>query len=177
MTRCTRVLGVLLAGVLTMGISACSGQTQSQQDATEATATQEADGQTASTGDTQAEERAASYTITFGEAKVEQRQYSDDNVLVVPFTFGNDSDKTISANGALSIEAYQDGVSLNTGVLSTDEGMDMMDKRSRNVKPGSSVDVGYFFNLDNLTSPVEVEVYQIDDSDNPIVTTTVNITQ
>lgn len=110
------------------------------------------------TGDAPAvvEETAPDYEATIDSATIETDQYTGDAVLVVNLTFTNNSGNTVSPDGALIVQAFQDGVELDLALLDSDS-YDM-GSSSREVQTGNTYKFQEAFTLTSETSPIEVNV-------------------
>lgn len=83
--------------------------------------------------------------------------YDGNSVIVVNFSWTNNSDETTSAAWSTICKAFQNGIEIESAYLvespSYDAGPHLAD-----VRPGTTIDVQYAFVLSDTTSPVEVEI-------------------
>lgn len=101
-------------------------------------------------------------TIDFGDYVVEvkgaklAKDYEGNPAIVVDYAFTNNSTETKSAFVALTDKAFQDGVSLETAIISDDSVYDS-DLSWKDIRPGTTLDCQTAFILTSETSIVEVE--------------------
>lgn len=83
------------------------------------------------------------------------KDYSGVSAIIIGYTFTNNGDEAISGMVALSEIAYQNGVQLDTAIITEqDIGQDQM----KDVKTGASIDLKSAFLLTSETAPVEFEI-------------------
>ena len=82
--------------------------------------------------------------------------YSGEPVLVLTYDWTNNSDETASAVLSVSTKAFQNGISLDTGIVLDDS----IDTGSliREVKPGTTIEVQELFSLQDTESEIEIEI-------------------
>lgn len=100
-----------------------------------------------------------------------QKDHDGKPILVLTYTWTNNSNDTAKASLAVSVEAYQNGVSLDTAYF-----IDGVDSGSgiKNVRPGYSIEVQNAYKLSDTKSDVEIEIKDLWDifgSSTPIHTT------
>ena len=100
-----------------------------------------------------------------------QNDHDGKPAIVLTYTWTNNSNETAKASLAVSIEAYQNGVSLDNAFF-----IDGVDTSSgiKNVRPGYSIEVQTAFRLSDTTADVELEfkdMWDIFGSSTPINTT------
>ena len=110
------------------------------------------------------------YKVKFGTAEKVTSDYVDADVLLVHYTFTNNSDETVSADLALMIDAYQDGIQVEQVFDVSLTG----DNAAKNLKPGSSLECSILFELTS-TSDLEVEATEFLGMDGSMVTKTYSI--
>lgn len=85
--------------------------------------------------------------------------------------FINSSNETVSFDNGVMAYAYQDGVQVNrTFDIAT-----MGDSSSREIRPATSIDVNFGFEIFNTTSPVEIELEKFLSMDGDKITKTINL--
>lgn len=99
------------------------------------------------------------YTVEIKDATLTE-DYDGKPALVVTYGFTNNSDAEQSFMVAISDEAYQDGVELQTTIPAIGSDIDTSTQMS-NIKPGASIDVTAIYGLSNTTSDVEVELSEL----------------
>lgn len=107
------------------------------------------------------------YYVEIKSASLAQ-DYKGNPAIVVTYAWTNNSDDTTSSMTAVSCSAFQDGVELETAII-TDDSYDS-DSFMTEVRPGTTIDIQAAFLLPNTTSIVEVEVGEwiTFESDSPI---------
>ena len=126
------------------------------------------------TGDAPAviEEDTPNYDVTIDSASIEQDQYSGEQVIIVNMTFTNNSDETIAPDVALYVQAFQDGVQIDSTILLDSQSYDSM-SASREVQPGTTYEFQQAFALGNTESTVEISVSELlSTSGEPLAETT-----
>ena len=88
------------------------------------------------------------------------KNYDGKDTIAVSIDFTNNSDEAASFDVAMMCDAFQDGVELDTTSVYTDEeSFDCMDDdTSKQIKPGRTIEIIVTKELENTTSPVDVEV-------------------
>ena len=116
---------------------------------------------------------AGSYNVELKNAKL-ATDVSDDKIVVVTYSFTNNSDSAVAFNTVIDDKAFQDGVEL--GVVWTSYGVDGLDYQTgrREIKPGVTFDVTCAYELNNDSSDVEIELYRYY-KDNPFYRYTLTI--
>ena len=106
------------------------------------------------------------YHVVINSAKKDV-DYEGNPVIVISYTWTNNSEETTSPMGSMITQAFQDGVEIDDGILDHEYNDGMSD-----VRPGSSIDVDAVFNIKS-DSTVEFEISAIEDmfkSPRPMVT-------
>lgn len=91
-----------------------------------------------------------------------KKNYADEDCLVIYYQFTNNSDETKSYYFTFSDQAFQNGVELDKPYYSLE---DEKDNRSKDIKPGASVEVYSLFEPDDKSN-VELEVDEYISFDN-----------
>lgn len=99
---------------------------------------------------------AADYQVTIGEARTVD-DYQGNPAIVVAYTFVNNSDKAISPMAAVYAKAFQNGVQLDSAVVT--DGVDSSNSMNE-IKPGASVSYELAYELADA-SDVTVEVEEL----------------
>ena len=141
------------------------------QPAEEATEQEEAAAEQAADNTTPESTSDGKYGVELKDAQV-VTNFEGKNILVVKYTFTNNSEDTTSATVALYIKAFQDGVQLESGFLFTDDLTEdlapLQENDWKDIRPGTSIDCYAGFELDS-TSEVEVEATELISFDNTIL--------
>jgi hypothetical protein len=96
------------------------------------------------------------YIVSIDSASLATDDEGND-VIVVSYTWTNNSDDSQMASVALLAQAYQDGIQIDSAYLYGDSNFDF-DAADKNIRPGVTQSVVCAFTLENKTSPVEVEI-------------------
>ena len=107
------------------------------------------------------------YKVEFGTAEKVQSQYGDGELLMVSYTFTNNSDETVSPDIALMLQAFQDGIEIEQTFETALTG----DNASKSIRPGASLECKALFKITS-TSDVEVEATAAFSFDGDMVTKT-----
>lgn len=84
--------------------------------------------------------------------------FYDEKLVVVVFTFTNESDNTICFNDAIDVQAFQNGVELNLYIATNIPGQVDVRDSYKELKPGASYDVPIAYILDDTENNVEIEL-------------------
>mgnify|MGYP001625312891 CR=1 FL=1 len=97
------------------------------------------------------------YKVDLKEART-ATDSADKSILIVTYTFTNNSDTAQAFVYAIDDTAYQNGVEL--GPVWTSYGIDGLDfdAKSKEIKPGVSLDVQCAYELNDETTDVEIEL-------------------
>lgn len=156
-----KTLALLLGLVLVFGLTACGGSDPAP--AEESGAEQEA-----TQTETKTEEPAENGTGLPAEGDVGDyyvalkdcaftTDYEGNKAVVVTYDFTNNSEETISAIAALYIQAFQDGIELETAFVMDDSAYNA-ETAMKDIKPGVTLaDCQDVFVLTS-DSPIEIEV-------------------
>lgn len=105
-------------------------------------------------------------------AKITKDWEGKDAVLIT-YEFTNNSDSPISFDGALDDKLYQDGIELESAILSNDEEAKLID--TVDLKPGITKEVKKAYSLRNKKSEIEVEIQEIFSFSDDMIKTTINL--
>lgn len=83
------------------------------------------------------------------------KDYSDAPAIIVSYTFTNNGEEAASGMVSLSATAYQNGVQLETAIVS---GQDIGEEQMKEIKQGASIELKSAFTLLSETAPVEFEI-------------------
>lgn len=144
-----KVIGIIVGVVVILfGLGMCSGDT----DTTNANT-----GNDTVAAEEAVQEDAPTYDVKIGKA-TQTTDYEGKPVLVVEYTWTNNSDSKSSIGGLYELDAYQNGVELTESwfVDSTEEWN--FDAIYNEIKPGATQTVHVAYELDDQ-SEVTIEVY------------------
>lgn len=88
------------------------------------------------------------------------KSYDDRPVIVVTYAWTNNSEDTTSAMVALLETAYQDGIELDSAIILNDSSYDLTSS-TKNIRPGTTIDIQNAYYLDSETSTVEFEISEL----------------
>lgn len=147
-----RSLLLLLLVVLALCLTACGAPAEQAEEAVEETAAEVEQAVT--------EAADSPYAVELKEAR-RFSNYEGVDTLLVTYSFTNNSEDTTSAASALYIQAFQDGVQLESGwAAESDLPEDLAglyDNDWKDIRPGTTLDCYDCFELSS-ESEVEVEV-------------------
>ena len=97
------------------------------------------------------------YNVTIKDYRITEDS-SGGNILIITYTFTNNSDESMAFMYAIEDKCFQNGVEL--GDVFTSWGIDdySFDNQSKEIKPGISLDVQVAYELNDTTTDVEVEL-------------------
>ena len=96
------------------------------------------------------------YTVEIESATITQ-DYAGDPAVVITYSWTNNSSETTSPLFSVSTAVFQDGVGLESALI-TDDSVYDSNMRTADVRPGTTIEVQEAFSLYNTTSPIEVEI-------------------
>lgn len=148
------IFGVIIAVIIAIVAASSSG------DDTSGSGSQggEAKSTTAATVTTDKDDsNVAMYKVELKNSRV-ATDYDGNKVLVVTYSFTNNSDDAVCFDYAVTDKAYQDGIEL--GTVWTSYGIKDLsfDNKDKDVKPGKSLDVQCAYELNDNKTDVEIEM-------------------
>ena len=96
------------------------------------------------------------YTVEIKSTSMTQ-DYDGNPVVVVTYSWTNNSSETTTPMGSVTTKVFQDGVGLEGIYIVGSEDYDP-DTTTTEVRPGTTIDVQEAFILNNTISPIEVEI-------------------
>ena len=151
-----------LALASSMALFGCSSNSASSSSSAEDHANAKAAAASSSSAEAVSDYDVTIDGMTLGE------DYQGNPAAIVTYTFTNNSEKDTSFAVAIDAEAYQNGVELDTCVISGSNGIsDSM----KNIKPGGTITVDLGYQLDDTTSPVTVECGELFSFNDEIIAT------
>lgn len=106
------------------------------------------------------------YTVEIESATITQ-DYAGDPAVVITYSWTNNSSETTSPLFSVSTAVFQDGVGLESALI-TDDSVYDSSMRTADVRPGTTIEVQEAFSLYNTTSPIEVEITESFTLGNPL---------
>lgn len=159
-----KTLALLLGLVLVFGLTACGGSDPAP--AEESGAEQEAaqtETKTEEPADTStglpAEGEVGDYYVALKGCTFTQ-DYDGNKAVVVTYDFTNNSEEAISAIAALYIQAFQDGVQLETAFVMDDSAYNA-ETSMKDIKPGITLEDCQDVFVLTSDSPIEIEVSEL----------------
>lgn len=101
--------------------------------------------------------------------------YKGAPVIVVRYVFTNHDDEPTAFMWAVDAEAYQDGVGLNECYVLDDSDDYSSDNQSKEIKKGVTLSVEVAYELNDVTTDVEIEVSELISWDDTKITRTFSI--
>ena len=164
------ILGIIIA-VIIIVIVAASGSGSNDD-----TKTSSNENTTVSSVDAEKKE-TDEYTIGDFKCVVKGAKITKDwegkDAVLITYEFTNNSDSPISFDGALDDKLYQDGIELESAILSNDEEAKLID--TVDLKPGITKEVKKAYSLRNKKSEIEVEIQEIFSFSDDMIKTTINL--
>lgn len=160
-----RIWALLFALVLALSLTACGEAPSDGEKSNDQTAQTETGGNEAQSGEADAEEPAAEGAGDLGDFHVEVKgaalstDYNGNPAIVINYAWTNNSEETTSAMVSLLEKAFQDGVELETAII--DDSNYNAEATSKDIRPGTTLDVQCAFVLSSETSPVEFELSEV----------------
>ena len=102
------------------------------------------------------------YVVLLKDAKVVKSTYDNDIILVVTYTFTNNSGKAASFDFSISDKAFQNGI--ETGAVYSRYGIEDdydFETSSREIQPGITLDVQEAYELSDTSSDVIIEISEL----------------
>ena len=166
------IWGVIIA-IIVIIIAAAGSSNSSSEDSSDATSSEST---TASSVNAEKEETddntIGDFKCVVKGAKLTKDWQGKDAVLIT-YEFTNNSDDPISFDGALDDKLYQDGIELESAILSSDEEAKLID--AVDLKPGITKEVKKAYSLRNKKSEIEVEIQEIFSFSDDMIKTTINL--
>ena len=106
------------------------------------------------------------YTVEIESATITQ-DYAGDPAVVITYSWTNNSSETTSPLFSVSTAVFQDGVGLESALI-TDDSVYDSSMHMADVRPGTTIEVQEAFSLYNTTSPIEVEITESFTLGNPL---------
>lgn len=117
------------------------------------------------------------YTVVIDSCRM-AKDYEGKDVVIVKYVYTNvANDTATSFMVAFDEQVYQNGVGLNESYV-LDEGANYSaDNQTKEIKKGASLDVEVAYELNDVTTDIEVEVKELFSFDDTTITKTFSIAQ
>ena len=159
-----RIWARLFAMALVLSLAACGGEPSETDASSQPQSSQgESSGDAEKPAQTEAEPPAAAGVGDLGNFHVEvkgavlTKNHDGAPVIVITYAWTNNSEDTTSAMAAMYEKAFQDGVQLESEYL-YDNPNYSSDNASKEVRPGTTLDIQHAFLMTSETSLVEFEL-------------------
>lgn len=117
------------------------------------------------------------YTVVIDSCRLAE-DYEGKPVAIIKYIFTNVSDEDPASFGvAMEAAVFQAGVGLNEAYVLDDSANYSSDNQSKEIKQGASIEVEVAYNLNDTTTPLEVEVSEWISFSDKKITKTFNIAQ
>lgn len=166
------VLGVGIIAIIAVGVSSSSGKDQETAQ-TPPTVASNAVQQSASPEWTPSPSDVVSQTVdqgassgTLGDFYVEVKEayitedYEGNPAIAITYAWTNNSSETTYAAIEISERAFQNGVEMDAASMSMSNQNYDTRADSREIRPGTTIDVQCAFKLTDRASPIEIELYE-----------------
>ena len=162
-----RILALLMSVILVIGLSACGSSGSNAEDPVHINSSvdpappetpKSAPLETSSDAEVPLESSGTlgDYDVQINGFEI-AKDYSGEPSILVDFTFENNSKENAIAIVALNFDAYQNGIELDSAIIS-DSGLYNPDDLMKGIQPGASIDVKAAYLLTSETAPVEFEI-------------------
>ena len=101
--------------------------------------------------------------------------YEGEPVVIVKYKFTNNASEPAAFYVTLDANVYQDSVGLNESYVLADSANYSADNQTKEIKKGASLEVEVAYELNDTTTPIEVEVGELFSFSDKKVTKTFNI--
>ncbi|MBE6803257.1 MAG: DUF5067 domain-containing protein [Ruminococcaceae bacterium] len=162
-----KILSVILLSLLFVLFAMGSGEdTSTEQDqGSGVVATEDADN--TSLGD---------YKVEILDSRM-AKDYSGNDVIIIKYSFTNNSDSPTAFYTAFEDNAYQNDIGLNDAILVEDSAEYSADNQTKDIKTGATLEVEVAYELNDTTSDVVVEVTEFLGFDDTVITKTFKIAE
>ncbi len=103
--------------------------------------------------------------------------YEGKPIVIVNYTFTNNSDDATSFMIAFNDTVYQDGIGLNGCYFVAESANYSSDNQTKDIKKGASIDVEVAYELNDTTTDIEVEVKELISFSDKVVKKTFKIAE
>ena len=116
-----------------------------------------------------------------GDYKVEivscrlAKDYEGKDIVIVKYSFTNNSDDNASFMFAFDENVYQNGIGLNECYIADDSANYSSDNQTKEIKTGATLEVEVAYELNDTTTDIEVEVKELISFNDSVVTKTFSI--
>ncbi len=119
-------------------------------------------------------EKLGDYAVEIQSCRL-AKDYDGKDVVIIKYKFTNNSDKAASFMYAFEDNVFQDGIGLNEAIILADSAKYSSDNQTKDIKPGSSLEVECAYELNDTKTDVEVEVKELISFDEKTISKTFKI--
>lgn len=112
------------------------------------------------------------YTVSVVSYEMKE-DYEGKTAVVITLGFTNNSDDTVNFMGEIDCSAFQDGVELETAIMT--DGTGAGDSQLLNIRPGAGIPVYVAYLTTSETSPIELEITEFLSFGSDKIETTINL--
>lgn len=158
-----KIISIMLASIMMLalltacGDSADSSATGSQKKEPATTSTEEKPEETKQESTDEGD--LGDFHVKLLDVETGLKDYEGNPVAGVKYEFTNNSDESAEADIALYMQAFQDGVELESAIV--EESSDEHDNASKEIKNGVTLTCEQYFVLTSETSDLEVEIAEL----------------
>lgn len=163
-----KILPVLLSVLVVFGF-ACFALGSGEDDSKKTT---QAKGEAETT--VEENEKLGDYAVEILSCRL-AKDYDGKDVVIIKYKFTNNSDKAASFMYAFEDNVFQDGIGLNEAIILADSAKYSSDNQTKDIKPGSSLEVECAYELNDTKTDVEVEVKELISFDEKTISKTFKI--
>ncbi len=120
------------------------------------------------------EDELGDYAVIIDSCRL-AKDYEGKDIVIVKYSFTNNGDDPASFMFAFDETVYQDGIGLNECYVADDSANYSADNQTKDIKPGSTLDVEVAYELNDATTDIEVEVKELISFDDKTITKTFTI--
>ncbi len=159
-----KVISFLLAVILLLTFSVFAlGSTESEGGENQGTGTAENVAKDGKLGD---------YNVEIMSCRLDKNVLGED-IVIVKYSFTNNSDSSRSFVGAIEDNVYQNGIGLNETIFGDDDYQS--DAQLKEIKKGATLELEIAYKLDDKTTDIEVEVKEFISFSDKVITKTFSI--
>lgn len=141
----------VIIGVVIIGIGAGAGTAGSDNSGDQGSGSATPSGNSSTLGD---------YDVVISNCRLAE-DYAGAPIIIVTYEFTNNNDEPTAFWLAISADAYQNGIGLNTCYVVDDSANYSSDNQMKEIKKGATISVEVAYTLNDTTTPVEIEVSEI----------------
>lgn len=125
-----------------------------------------------STADETGQGKISSFDVSIDDAKL--MDYEGGKILIVSFSFKNNTSSATSFDGFMSVDVTQDGKNLRPAVITGVEGLNI-NSSFEQIEAGAKTNVQKTYIVSDETTPVDVVVYKYGEPDGDMLTKSFNL--